>query len=241
MYKNIELINTIKHKDVIVKDVNDLSFASKLISSPITVREFFEACKDYPIVFAKDANNEWLATVMLGFKENENLFIDKETNKWTNKKYIPASIRRYPFIFVNNPQSPNELSLGIESEFLVEANEKNNDKTNNKKLFINDNKEQTTNSEFLNNVLAFLNEFQNDAIATTQFIKQLDELGVLEEKTATVKTKNNEAYNINGMFVVNEDKLKHLSKKKQDDMCSKNAIPLITAHLISLSNIARLG
>ena len=131
--------------------------------------------------------------------------------------------------------------MGIESEFLVEANEKNNDKTNNKKLFINDNKEQTTNSEFLNNVLAFLNEFQNDAIATTQFIKQLDELGVLEEKTATVKTQNNEAYNINGMFVINEDKLKHLSKKKQDDICSKNAIPLITAHLISLSNIARLG
>jgi hypothetical protein len=41
--------------------------------------------------------------------------------------------------------------------------------------------------------------------------------------------------------VVNEEKLRHLSKKKKDDICEKNAYSLITAHLISLSNIQKLG
>lgn len=78
-------------------------------------------------------------------------------------------------------------------------------------------------------------------MATKEFVKQLDEWELLEEKIATVITPNQEQFNINGLYIVNEEKLKHLSKKKKDEICNKNAIPLITAHLISLSNIQKLG
>lgn len=40
--------------------------------------------------------------------------------------------------------------------------------------------------------------------------------------------------------MINEEKLKNLSKKKKNEINDKNAIPLITAHLISLSNIQKL-
>lgn len=68
MYKNVELLNTNEHKNLAIKQVADVAYAQELTSSPITVPEFFEACKDYPIVFAKDAsNNSWFATVLLGY------------------------------------------------------------------------------------------------------------------------------------------------------------------------------
>ena len=230
MYKNLEILNKIEHKENSVKEVKDFSYAKNLINAPITVVEFFEACKNYPIFFAKDANENWFASVMLGFKENENIFIDDKGN-WDKLHYIPAFVRRYPFVFIQQYNN-DQLLVALDKEYL--SSDKNDES---RKLFDTNGE----NSEFLNNALNFLNQFQADSIATKDFIKQLNDWELLEEKTATIITPNKEQFNITGLFIVNEDKLKHLSKKKKDDINDKNAIPLITAHLISLSNIQKLG
>lgn len=228
MYKNLEIINTIEHKNISIKQVENFLYSKEQVSVPVTIAEFFEACKNYPILFAKDTNNEWFASVMLGFKEKENNFVDGN-GIWAKNHYIPAFIRRYPFVFVNQPN--DQLALAVESEYKSEDK-----KDDARKLFGEDGK----NSEFLNGVLNFLTQFQNDAKATAEFIKQLENWELLEEKNATISTPNNETYNINGFYIVNEDKLKHLSKKKKEDICNNNAYALITAHLISLSNINKL-
>lgn len=229
MYKNLEIVNKINHKENSIKEVKDFSYAKNLTNAPVTVTEFFEACKNYPILFAKDKNNDWFASVMLGFKENENIFVDNKGN-WDKLHYVPAFVRRYPFVFVE--QNEQQLLLGVEKEFL--SIDKKDEK---RKLF--DDKDENT--EFLNNVLTFLNQYQNDSIATKEFIKELDKWELLEEKVATIINDKKEQFNINGFYIVNEEKLKHLSKKKKEEICNKNATPLITAHLISLSNIQKLG
>lgn len=230
MYKNLEIVNKIAHKENSIKEVKDFSYAKNLTSTPITVTEFFEACKNYPILFAKDKNNDWFASVMLGFKEKENIFVDNKGN-WDKLHYVPAFVRRYPFVFVEQNEQ-QQLLLGVEKEFL--SIDKKDEK---RKLF--DDKDENT--EFLNNVLNFLNQYQNDSIVTKEFIKQLDEWELLEEKVATIINEKKEQFNINGFYIVNEEKLKHLSKKKKEEICNKNATALITAHLISLSNIQKLG
>lgn len=230
MYKNLEIINKITHKENSIKEIKDFSYAKNLMSAPITVAEFFEACKNYPIFFAKDKNDNWFASVMLGFKENTNIFVDEKGN-WDKLHYVPAFVRRYPFVFIEQ-DNKEELLLALDKEYLS-----TNKKDESRKLF----DDKGENSEFLNNALTFLNQFQSDSIATKEFIKQLDIWELLEEKTATVITPNKEQFNIGGLYIVNEEKLKHLSKKKRNEINDKNAIPLITAHLISLSNIQKLG
>ncbi len=230
MYNNLEAINKITDKDVSIKEIKDYSFAKTQMNSPITISEFYESCKDYPIFFVKDANNSWMATVMLGYKEKENTFVD-EKGTWAKHKYIPAHIRRYPFIFVTDNKS-SQLTLGVEKDYKIKTQ-----KDENRKLFDKDG----NNSKFLNGILGFLNQYQKDSIETSSFIKQLDEWELLEEKNAKVIVSKDEQYNINGFYVVNEEKLKHLSKKRKEELFNKNAIPLITAHLISLSNIKRFS
>lgn len=231
MYKNLEILNKITHKENSVKEIKDFSFAKNLINAPITVTEFFEACKNYPIFFAKDVNDNWFASVLLGFKENENVFVN-DKGEWDKLHYVPAFVRRYPFVFIEQNDNKEQLLVAIDKDSL------SSDKENESRKLFDDKSE---NSEFLNNALNFLNQFQADSIATKEFIKQLDEWELLEEKTATIITPTQEQFNITGLFIVNEDKLKHLSKKKRDEINDKNAIPLITAHLISLSNIQKLG
>lgn len=231
MYQNLEILNKVEHKEQSVKEIKDFSFAKELTNAPITVSEFFEACKNYPIFFAKDKDENWFASVMLGYKENTNVFVN-DKGEWDKLHYVPAFVRRYPFIFIEQENNKEQLLVALDKDYLS-----SNKKDVSRKLF----DDKGENSEFLNNVLTFLNQFQNDSIATKEFIKQLDEWELLEEKTATVVTPNQEQFNLTGVFIVNEEKLKHLSKKKKDDINDKNAIPLITAHLISLSNIQKLG
>lgn len=230
MYQNLEIVNKDNHKNQSVREIKDFSYAKNIMNAPITIAEFFEACKNYPIFFAKDKNNDWFASVMLGYKENVNIFVNDEGN-WDKLHYIPAFIRKYPFVFINQTDK-EELLLAVEKDCLSE------DKNDEIRKLFNDNNENT---EFLNNVLTFLNQFHTDSISTKEFIKQLEEWELLEEKIATIITQEQEQFNINGLFIVNEEKLKHLSKKKKEEICNKNAIPLITTHLISLSNIQKLG
>jgi hypothetical protein len=230
MYQDLEILNKINHKNNSVKEIKDFSYAKNLMNAPITITEFFEACKNYPILFTKDKDENWFASIMLGYKENENIFVD-DKGVWDKLHYVPAFVRRYPFIFVEQKNN-DELIVSLNKDSLII------DKKNESRKLFNDKGENT---EFLNNVIGFLNQFYVDSMATKEFIKQLDEWELLEEKIATVITPNQEQFNINGLYIVNEEKLKHLSKKKKDEICNKNAIPLITAHLISLSNIQKLG
>lgn len=228
MHQKLIQINKIEHKNKTIKKVKDFSFAKKLISSPIGISEFFEACKDYTIFFTKDSNdqNRYIALALLGYKENENVFIDSDSN-WLQNKYCPSYIRRYPFRFIpsDDPKAP---TLAVEEEYLSDSKDFD-------PLFENEN-----NTEYLNNVLTFLSMVENDYTVTNDFIKQLADMDLLEEKNAAVK-KDDKVYNVGPLLVVNEEKLNHLGKKKKEMIFEKNLLPFITAHLISLSNIQRIA
>ena len=58
MYKKLEVLNKIQHKNKSVAEVSDFLYSKNLINAPIALSEFFEACKNYPIFFAKDKNNK---------------------------------------------------------------------------------------------------------------------------------------------------------------------------------------
>lgn len=228
MYENVEIINRIEHATISVKAINTYDYAKNMISAPITITEFYESCKDYPIVFSKEfSTGEWMASIILGFKENNNLFINEE-GIWEKNRYIPASIRRYPFILIK--EDNDNLAIAIESQYKSE-----DEKDEERKLFNIDGE----NTSYLDGVIEFLTQFQNDVNITREFIKQMEDLELLEEKTLTI-TKDSEQYNLNGFYIINEEKLNHLSKKKKDILYDKNLVPFITVHLISLSNINKL-
>jgi len=230
MYQNVEPINSIAHLKCGIKELSTFAYAKEMIHAPITVAEFYESCKDYPIVFAKDASESWSALALIGYKEKENLFID-EKGAWEKNRYVPAFIRRYPFIFVAQPNT-DELSLAFDVTCKEEKC------TVMERRFFDDEAKATP---FLQTIMSFLTQFQNDAKATAEFIKQLDDWELLEARMANIVTPTGETFTLNGFYVINEEKLRHLAKKKKEEIYAKNAIPLITAHLISLSNIQRMG
>jgi len=228
MYKQPQIINQEQHKSKALKEISALPQTKTMISSPIGFNEFYDACRDYPIFFAKDVEGKWFATALLGYQDS-NLFVNDD-GKWKPGHYIPAFIRRYPFILIKTDDE--NLSLAVEADAVEELSE-----VNKQRAFFN---EDNSASELSKGAMNFLLELNSVAQATSEFIKELENWGLLEEKTANIVDKDGNTHVINGFFTINEEKMTHLSDKKKADICKKGAFPLITAHLISLGNIKRM-
>lgn len=218
MYKQIEILNKEKSKSLKVDEIVGFEFCSDLTNSPISISEFREASKYFPIVFIKN-NDEYSAVVVLGLDKNE--FV--KDNKWEENTYIPAYIRRYPFIFVKGQK---DLFLAIDKSC------KAVNKRKGKSLFTRDGE----NSEYLNSVIKFLEDYQKDITLTSSIIRQFDELGLLEDASLS---KDN-APILKGFKKINEKKLLELDDAKLSAMVRNGVYRAIVYHLDSLENFAKV-
>jgi len=227
MYKNIELITKDKHQDSAVKNVEGFSHAKELNTSMITMTEFYESCKSYPIVFSKNEQDGWFAVALLGLEKTNN-FVN-EDGTWREDCYIPAYVRRYPFIYIQNEK---ELLLGFD------ADQKIAKKEDEKRAFFDDKGEKT---EFVDRVINFMNQVQVSTNQTKALIETLDEMNVLEESNIKGTNAKGEEISITGFWILKEEKLDKLTKKNKAKLCENNYMQPITAHLISLSNIQKIA
>ena len=226
MYKNIEVITLEEQKNSGVANIESFTFAKDIRTAPITVNEYYEACKTYPILFTKTAENEWFSLALLGL-DDRNQFVDKD-GVWRKHCYVPAHIKRYPFLFVENNK---RLLLAFDSECKVSK-----DTAGDRYFF----EESGEHSNFLKQVITAMNQAQAFSKTTKEFIKMIDELGLLEE--SGIKGQNSEGKEISmgGFWVIKEDKFNELNPKEKAKLCKKGYMQPLTAHLISISNIQKL-
>ena len=90
-------LNSETHRNLKIKPSDGgFKFSGKTNSVLLAGVEFPEACKHFPIIFAKSGGDQVLPMALLGFRDMENLFVDAGGG-W-NGEYVPAYIRRYPFV-----------------------------------------------------------------------------------------------------------------------------------------------
>lgn len=226
MHKSIEVLRLEEHKDSGIKVVSDFLMAKNLTSAPVTVNEYFEACKEYPIVFSKDSQGAWFSLAILGV-EKENIFVDAD-GTWRKNCHIPAFIGRYPFLFM---EDKDNLVLTLDPSQKVPK-----DEAGEEYFFEEDN----SHSEFLKKLVKGMNSAHRFTKITREFIETLNSLGLLEESGMKGQTAKGNDFSIGGFFVVKEEKLKALTAKEQAKLCKKGYTQFITAHMISVSNIHKL-
>jgi len=110
LYLDPVALNPKLHKDLKLGKFDNFEFASKTNSIQVVGIEFIEAAKEYPIVFVKSSSGEFIPCTLNGIKDAENLYIGKD-KQW-DARYIPAYVRRYPFI-ISEP-----LDSGVQAVFI---------------------------------------------------------------------------------------------------------------------------
>ncbi|QDQ27406.1 SapC family protein [Chitinimonas arctica] len=225
-YKDVVPLDAKKHADLKLSLAQNYVFARNVHAVPLVGGEFTSAMREYAIVFAQTGENTYASTVMLGLKSEDNLFVDAD-GKW-NAQYVPFFVRRFPFVTVEVEN--NDAILCIE-ETAAKAIQRQEDVA----MF-----ENGEASEQMKQFASLMFQSRDDANRSTEFAKQLGDAGLLRQVSASAELPDGEKVSMDGMWVVDEEKLRALPAAKADEWLKNGMMSLIYAHLFSLPNLEGL-
>ena len=99
------------HQNIRISSESNYSFARSCQTAVIAAVEMSQAIKDFPVVFIKE-NNNFLPLAIFSLKQSNNLFVN-DAGQWT-ARYIPAFIRRYPFVPAISPSQDEQMTVCID-------------------------------------------------------------------------------------------------------------------------------
>jgi hypothetical protein len=143
---------------------------------------------------------------------------------------MPAFVRRYPFVFSNTPDGQRFILC------IDEAFSGFNRDGRGQKLF-DDEKKPT---QYVDNMLKFLQEYQTQFRRSQEFCKKVRELGLLEPMQAQVEMRSGERISLGGFMAVNRAKLKALPGDKLAELARTDELELLYLHLQSMRNFTGL-
>ena len=227
LYRDVTPVSAERHKDLAVKTGTNYGFAKEVNSVPLTAIEFAQASGEYPIVFAGN-DDAVMPAVILGVSQNQNLFVD-DNGVWQGK-YIPAFVRRYPFVFSTDNQG-KRLVLHVDENF-----EGCNREGTGERLF-DSGGEQT---QYLKSVLSFLQDFQARFQRTKEYCNRLKSLGLLQTMEAQFNLTSGEQRSLSGFMTVDREKMKAISAEDLTTMFNNDELECTYLHLHSLRHFGNM-
>ncbi|MBI1401945.1 MAG: multidrug transporter [Porphyrobacter sp.] len=224
-YKDLIPLNSRDHADYKVGTMDGAPFLAETHAVPLTSDEFIDAQRNYPIVFT--AGDNPLPIALFGLNEGVNTFMGDD-NKLTSVVYVPAYVRRYPFMLARLRPDAEDLSLCFDPS--VEFIGKREDGL----AFFNDKAEPT---EYTQGVLDFCRRFEEAGQRTKAFMDELQKLGIMMDGEIAI-TRNDQPdqpFVYRGFRMVDENKLRELPVETLETLHKNGMLILIHAHLFSLN------
>ena len=222
-YNDLLPLNSGEHGKLKSRPIENANFVVNQHAIPLTVEEFVSASRNFPIVFSAGDNPVPLA--LMGMNEGVNVFMD-DAGKFTLPVYLPAYIRRYPFMLARLRPDSDELTLCFDptSDALGEFEEGN-------ALF-----DGTEATDTTKDILKFCEDFEQAGARTQAFVDELKKYELLMDGEVAIQQDGREApYIYRGFQMVNEEKLRDMRGDQLRAMNQNGMLPLIYAHLFSLN------
>lgn len=222
-YNDLMPLNSQDHRKYRTRSIDAAPWLAQAHALPITVDEFVQAQRDFPIVFSSGENP--LPLALMGLNEGVNTFVDAQ-GKVTEPVYLPAYIRRYPFMLARLRPEGDELSLCFDPTSAVigefDAGE-----------LLFDESGQTT--EATKRILDFCQHFEQAAQRTQAFIQELKTADLLMDGEVSIQQEgHNQPFLYRGFQMINQEKLQQASADKLELWNKNGLLALIHAHLFSL-------
>lgn len=221
-FNDLVPLSSSQHADYKIKAQDTAPFLITNHAVPVTIDEFVSAGRFFPIVFSSGAQPVPLA--LMGLNEGVNVFVGDD-GKLVKPVYVPAYVRRYPFLLAKLRNDSDELSLcfdptapGVGTD--IDGNA----------LFEAGNPTQTT-----TDILNFCREFEEAGARTAAFMEEVDKLDVLMDGEVAIQVDGQEQpYVYRGFRMVDEAKLRDLRGDTLRKISQNGILPLLYAHLFSM-------
>ena len=225
-YTAAEPLNVTQHGKMKVRPVLNMGEIGRTHAIPITVDEFALVQRFYPIVFSIGEGSVPIA--LMGLNEGVNVFLDQDGRPHDPNVYVPAYIRRYPFLLARLRPDTDELSLCFDPTANAIG-----DFEEGEPLFDGDQPTEATKA-----ILEFCEQFEAAGQRTGAFMEELTKAELLMEGEVAIQPEGSEQpFVYRGFRMVDEEKLRNLRGDELRKMNQNGLLPLIYAHLFSLSQM----
>jgi hypothetical protein len=219
-YRNPVPLDRVRHAKLGFVRPKDHGFARGVNSVPIAAIEFQSAARNYPIVFTN--TDPAGAVAVLGFEAGQNLFLES-SDRWADDCYVPAYVRRYPFVFTRTPAGEFVLCMEEAPGLLAEGGEA---------IFGADGKP----SKMIEEVLRFAGDFQLQIDVVQHFVRACIAAGVLVENRASIQMPDKRAVTLQGFRTIDTKRFEALPEATVAEWWRKGWLMLAYQHLMSLGN-----
>ncbi|MEM7004624.1 MAG: SapC family protein [Pseudomonadota bacterium] len=226
-YRQPEPLSHAAHGNLGVKQIAEpFGFLRTAHAIPITVTEFGIAATSYPIIFV---GTDYTPIAVMGVRQAQNLYVTDD-GRTEADYYVPAFVRRYPFVFANDDAN-NQLLLCVDRDAPMVTDQP-------EVPFF----EGEQPSQFTQDAIEFCKEFERQRLATVHFTDLMKKHDLFEEKSISFQPRDTdgnemgEAQKIADYWAISEERIAKLSDEAYLELRTAGAFGAIYSHLVGLLN-----
>ena len=221
-YKDLEPLSSSLHPNHKSRSSDKAPFLVDAHAIPITIDEFISVGRFCPIIFSVGETSVPLA--LMGLNEGVNVFVNDE-GKFDQPVYLPAYIRRYPFLLAKLTPDTQDLSLCFDPTCDIVG-----DFSEGELLFDDNQPSQAT-----QNALNFCESFEQAGQKTSAFIEELQKHELLMDGEVAIQQEGFEQpFIYRGFQMINQEKLGEMRGDVLRTWNQNGMLPIIHAHIFSL-------
>lgn len=225
-YQRIAALSRQRHGKLRLRSRDRYRFARGANAVVLTAVEFQRAMREYPIVFVTE-DDAVMPVAVLGLRSEQNLFVSA-SGTWT-AEYVPAYVRRYPFILAT-VEGSDQVTVCLDESYGELDGEEG------ERLFLDDG----ARSPFLEQAIQLLREYHMEFDRTRDFAERLSSFGLLEPLQANIRLDAGDRLSLGGFLAVKRERLAELAPEILAELVADGSLEAVYAHLGSLTNFGRL-
>jgi hypothetical protein len=224
-FRRVVGVNPAIHGNTCLDRSVGFGFAASTQAVPVGLGEMDAVAQTYPILFT--VGPAPIPVALLGVREGHNLFVLPD-GSWRPECYIPAYVRAFPFIFVED-KAKNTTFVGVEPDAASVRTDRG------QRLF-----EDGQPSRALTEQVNFCSSLRDNLVAASLFGRALDEAQMLSEEEANINFTAGGQARIRGFKLMSPERIEQADDATFLEWRRRGWIGAIYAHIHSAGRWARL-
>jgi hypothetical protein len=229
---NFALLNIDDHQDLRVITDRAAKYGDNVMYAMTFPFEFRSIQAHYPIFFHRDDNGDYYPVALFGFEEGENLFLNE--SGW-NADYIPAMIRREPFL-IGYQGSEDQGDADKARVMSIDLDHPRVSQDSGEALF----RPLGGRTPYLEDAATLMEEIYGGYVHNKTFVAALEEHELIESVTVGITLNDGSQNQLLGFFAINEEKVEQLPGSVLEQFSQQKILMPLFMILASTGNVRNL-